>query len=105
MQTLGDGLAVGIFVVYLALSLAYGLSAPWWRSQVGRNYLAMPIVICLTFALASVTVIWGVNWSARPWVRALIFCLILVIGIWRLWIVATRQITRRSEEKDHEAQS
>lgn len=104
-QQAGDVLVIAGLVVYLGLSLSYGLGAPWWRTQIGINYLMLPVALVLFFGLAALTVIAGVDWKPRPWVRAGVLGAIVAIGAWRTLIVVTLQLRSKSRkrEPDHEA--
>lgn len=82
-------------VVVWAFTLGYGLFAPWWRSPMGRNVMAMSLTHGLIFGLVSVNLTFGVAWGARPWVRVVIYGSILFVFAWRGLILIREQIRVR----------
>lgn len=88
----------GTWAVYFAFAgwavfaLLYATMAPWWRSGIGRNMLALALVLAATLGLATVQLAWGVQWPARDWVRLAVFAAVASIGWWRSFILLTDQV-------------
>lgn len=77
---------------WLLFTALYATMAPWWRSAIGRNMLALAATLAAVFLLVSVQILFGVAWPARDWVRLLIFGMVAGVGWWRLGILLTDQI-------------
>lgn len=90
--TLGDYAAHFATAGWALFAVLYGVFAPWWRSPIGRNLLVHAVVLAVTFALVSVSLLWGVTWPARDWVRLAIFMAVALVGWWRLAILLTDQV-------------
>lgn len=60
-------IASGIYVI------AYGISARWWRTTVGRSMMALGAAIFAVSTLAGTSAIFGQDYTTRPVIR---------LGVW-----------------------
>lgn len=73
-------------------ALLYLFFAPWWRSETGRNIMAVMGSVALAFVyFAWVIALGGVPHAFYP-IRALLFCGIASAVSWRVWILVRRHI-------------
>jgi hypothetical protein len=82
----------------------YGLSAPFWRSETGRNLMGLMSGIAIMMVYFG-WAIWsgGVPHGLYP-MRAVLFSL-LAYFLWRRFIILVRaQLMSRREKRDHEPQ-
>lgn len=80
MQTFGDLGIIAAFIVFAGHALFYAVSAPWWRSLLGRSVMALVAVLAAVLTLSVATVWLGVQWPARLLLRAIIFWTIAGAG-------------------------
>lgn len=91
LKLLGDYFLFTGALCGLMFCTAYGISAPWWRSEMGRHIMAFTASVSLTLAYASFRVIVP---PVRPefGVRALVFGVIAAMLAWRLFMLFREQI-------------
>ncbi len=97
MRQLGDVLAHVTTLSVLGFVLLYASLAPWWRTPIGRNIMALAVAHLLVFALISANLIWGLDWAGRQGVRVATFATIGLIFIWRAAILVREQARARKE--------
>lgn len=95
LDLIGDWAAHAAFVGALLFTVGYGALAPWWRSSIGWNMLLFSLSHCAIFGLISVSLLFGVQWGARDWVRVLIFAMIAALFWQRNLVLITSQIFAR----------
>lgn len=100
MNELANTLIYVTAAVVLLFVLGYGLFAPWWRSPMGRNVMAMSITHLMIFSLITANMIWGVSWVGRPLVRVVIYGSICSVFAWRGVILLKEQIFARARAKE-----
>lgn len=100
MQELGDLLAHVAGAMALLFVVVYGSLAPWWRSPIGRNMMAMGVAHLIVFSLINANLIFGVTWAARPIVRTLTFGTLAAIFAWRTLIFLREQLKARRIERE-----
>lgn len=103
MDALADFLIYVATVVIWLFTLGYGFFAPWWRSPMGRNVMAMSITHALIFGLIVSNTTFGVSWAGRPIVRVLIYGSIAAIFTWRGVILLHEQILVRRDDQEESA--
>lgn len=86
-------------VVIWLFALGYAFFAPWWRSPMGRNVMAMSITHGMIFGLISTNMLLGTSWGARPIVRVVIYGSILFVFAWRGVILIREQVMARREDQ------
>src|SRR5690349_24275982 len=94
-MTLGTYLIHATTIGCVAFMLGYGFLAPWWKSNIGRNMMATTFALLLIFGLTSITLIFGTQWPARPWIRIGIAGFACVTVWWRVYILINSQILQR----------
>ena len=97
MQYIGDLFAVLTFAGATFFILLYGALAPWYRTPIGRNIMALMAVIALATGLATVTITMGLEWPYRLALRALIWFLIATVVWWRVALLVREQILARKQ--------
>jgi hypothetical protein len=89
---------IGNWAVYfgtvgiLLFTIGYGVFAPWYRSPLGRNMLALAAVHLAVFSLLTVQLLFGTVWAGRPVVRMLVFLAVAVVYWHRGFVLLTDQI-------------
>lgn len=88
-QIVGNGLLILTTVLAWLFVVMYHLSAPWWRSEAGRNLMSMMAVIAAVLSLSAVRIAAGagVDEGWFVWLRTGVFAgTPFVIG-WRTWML------------------
>lgn len=77
-----------------AFSLLYLFVAPWWRTETGRNIMAVMGSVTLAFGyFAWAIALGGVPIAFYP-IRALLFTGIALAVSWRIWILVKHHIIK-----------
>lgn len=92
---IGDLLLVTGFTGALLFVAGYGARSAWWRNEAGRNVMAFMAVIMVLLGLAMVTVVFGLEFPARPWIRAGSFLLLNIVIWWRVGLLLRTQHRER----------
>jgi hypothetical protein len=92
---IGDWAAFFALAGALVFTVGYGFLAPWWRSAIGRNMFMFSVAHMAIFGLVCASVLWGLEWSGRPAVRALVYALIGALFWQRALILITDQVMNR----------
>lgn len=102
-KTLGDLAIFAAAAVTLLFAMAYATLAPWWRTETGRNIMAVMGVLAMALGYFGWIIARGAIPEGFYPIRFTIFAVLgLVIGQ-RLIIFVKRQIlARRSEEDPNE---
>lgn len=100
MDALADILIYVAAGTIWSFTIGYGFFAPWWRSPMGRNVMAMSVTHTLIFALIVVNMTFGVSWAGRPIVRVLIYGSIAAVFAWRGAILLREQILVRRHYRE-----
>ncbi len=100
VQLVGDWAAHFAFVGALLFSVGYGVFAPWWRSSLGANMFLFSLSHSLIFGLISVSLLFGVQWGARDWVRLSIYTVIAVLFWQRLMVLVRLQVIERHDDRE-----
>ena len=100
MRELGDWLSHATTLTVLGFVMIYASIAPWWRTPIGRNIMALAVANLLVFALISANLVWGLDWVGRQGVRVATFAAISSIFAWRTIILVREQFHARRAEKE-----
>jgi hypothetical protein len=84
----------------LLFVVVYGSLAPWWRSAIGRNMMAMGVAHLILFSLINASLVFGVTWVGRPIVRAFAYGVLAAIFAWRTAIFVREQVTARRLKRE-----
>lgn len=74
--------------------LGYGLAAPWYRSEAGRQLFFSGVVFFEICSLVTYTEVWGTDWYGRPYVRLFVWGQVLLFLLWRNRIFVTAQFRK-----------
>ncbi|WP_067428394.1 putative phage holin [Nocardioides jensenii] len=74
--------------------LLYGLSAPWWRSLVGRALMTSSLGLAFLIDISLAYKAFGDNYALRDVVRLSVYALI-VCGAWMQFLALAVQLRRR----------
>lgn len=92
----GDFLAVLSALIATAFVVLYWATARWWRSEMGRNVMALmgslALLLDLTAVRAFTQAVPAPHADWFLWVRLGVFAFIPVAIGWRLWILVRLQI-------------
>ncbi len=84
--------------------LGYGLAAPWYRSEAGRQLFFSGVVFLEIASLSSAAAIWGTDFYGRPLIRVIVWTQVVVFLAWRNRVLLTAQFRRENphgrEERD-----
>ena len=98
-KTIGDVAFYGIAVSSGVFSLMYLFLAPWYRTQAGRNIMAvMGSLACLVVYFAAAIAVGKA--PAAYEVRAIGFVALCLAITWRVRILVKEQLLARRERKD-----
>jgi hypothetical protein len=93
-RLIGNALIVLSAIEALAFVAMYSVVARWWRSEVGRNIMALMGVIAAVLVLSTIRIIFGDNsWFA--WLRLGVFAGVPVVLARRLWLLWRVQVRDR----------
>lgn len=81
-------------LAFLAFSAAYGVLAPWWRSALGRNVMALMASCGLFVSLGVIKLVWPHTFDHMPWLRPAVWLVIGTIGWWRVVLLIHEQRRR-----------
>lgn len=85
------------FCAAVAFIALYSAIAPWWRSPLGRNLVALDASISLTLLPSVLHHALGVSSADTPafaWFTVLAFGFVPVVIVWRAWILCRIQFRR-----------
>jgi hypothetical protein len=88
--------AVGAILVLWAV-------APWWRSAIGRNALAMDSALALTLLPSVIHHALGVSSADTPlfaWFSVISFGLVPIVIVWRVVLILRIQIKHENDPPD-----
>lgn len=74
--------------------LGYGLAAPWYRSEAGRQIFFSGVVFLQICSLAAATAVWGADYYGRPYIRLFVWVQVLAFLLWRNRIFVTAQFRK-----------
>jgi hypothetical protein len=86
--TIACWFSAAIFVV------GYGVAAPWYRSEAGRQLFFSGVVFFEICSLVAYTEIWGTDWYGRPYIRLFVWGQVLLFLLWRNRIFFTAQFRK-----------
>lgn len=90
----------GLAGVSALFVLAYFLLSPWWKTETGRNIMAVMGSLALTAAYFSLAISQGgVPWGFYP-IRFLLFSSLLLAVGWRLVLFVRAQLLARSDKTE-----
>lgn len=95
-QIIGNGLLILTTVMAWLFVLLYHLSAPWWRSEAGRNLMSMMAVIAAVLSLSAGRIIADASEDWFVWLRTAVFAATPVVIGWRTWMLWRVQYKGRS---------
>lgn len=87
------GVGAGVFCAL------YALLAPWWRSEIGRNLMALMAVIGLFLGLATMHLIWPHIFDNQMWIRPVMWSSICAIVWWRVVLLVKTQVVKRRDKR------
>lgn len=102
IRFLGNLLIVLSAILATGFVVLYWVTAPWWRSDMGRNVQALMGVIALVLDL-SVVRIFVPGALDLLWfnlLRLVVFAFVPVVLGWRLWLLWRVQVRDRRRERD-----
>ena len=98
-KQVGDFAFYGCTAAAVTFVLCYLALAPWWRSEAGRNIMAVMASMALAFSYFTFAIIQGgVPLGFYP-ARAVIFMFIFLSISWRVVILLRVQRPRRREKE------
>ena len=65
----GTNIYIVGLVVGLTFTIIYGVSAPWWRTAIGRMFMAVSSGIVVAGVVVLLSIFLGVDYPGRPVVR------------------------------------
>lgn len=83
-----------------AFVVAYGMTARWWRSLMGRGLFVQAAATSLVLSLVSGATFLGPDFPGRPYVRVVVYGLITV-GLWAQLITYLVTVARVRREKEN----
>lgn len=86
--TLSAWLLSAVFV------LGYGLAAPWYRSETGRQLFFSGVVFLEISSLGTATALYGADYYGRPIIRLLVWAQVVAFLLWRNRIFVTAQFRK-----------
>jgi hypothetical protein len=93
-QAIGNALIIASAVLALAFVVLYAAAAGWWRSEGGRNVMALMGSIAAVLALATVKILVGDAWWF-VWLRLAVFAAVPAALGWRLSMLWRAQVRGR----------
>lgn len=85
---------VGAWILSLTFVLGYGLAAPWYRSEAGRQIFFSGMVFLEICSLVAYTELWGTDFYGRPYIRLFVWAQVFVFLAWRNRIFVTAQFRK-----------
>lgn len=82
------------FFAAVAFIILYSAIAPWWRSPLGRNVVALDASISLTLLPSVIHHTFGVSTALDPiftWFTVAAFAAVPLVIAWRAWILCRIQ--------------
>jgi hypothetical protein len=81
MEFATNGLVFISWIASAVYVVAYGVSAPWWRTTVGRSMMGLGVSILAVSSLATVSLIFGQDFSTRPIIRLFVWSITACITL------------------------
>lgn len=99
IRLLGNLLVLLSAMEATAFVIVYALTAPWWRSEFGRNVQALMFAIALVLDLSVVRIFvpGSVDLAWFNILRLVVFALVPVVLGMRLWLLVKVQVLRRRD--------
>jgi hypothetical protein len=97
IDLLVSGVVVACWFAAVLFVVGYGLAAPWYRSETGRQLFFSGLLFLQITTLAAFTSLFGADWSeffARPYIRLAVWVQLLVFLIWRNRIFVSAQFRK-----------
>ncbi|HUM06377.1 MAG TPA: hypothetical protein VLT90_13010 [Terriglobales bacterium] len=85
----------------LAFAILYGLTARWWKTQIGRHMMTWGVLVFVILSLSSVSAVFGPDYAARPIVRLAVFFFLAGGLVNQLRILVTTQLRRKKDDLLH----
>ncbi|MGW0566055.1 putative phage holin [Streptomyces tauricus] len=81
----------------LVFVVVFHLRVTWWRTDVGRNLMALAVVLAMLFAYTVLVSVWpdGCLAMVLRWVRGVIAVAVAVIMVQRTWVFLRTQREHR----------
>jgi hypothetical protein len=93
------------FFTAVAFIVLYSVVAPWWRSPLGRNVVALDASISMTLLPSVVHHFFGVSAALDPvftWFTVISFGLVPCVIAWRAWILLRIQLGRHDSDDTYQ---
>lgn len=102
IRYLGNGLILLSAVFATSFVVLYWVTAPWWRSPMGRNVQALMFVIALVLDLSVVRIFvpGSVDLLWFNILRLIVFAFVPVVLGWRLWLLWRVQVLDRRRDRN-----
>lgn len=91
-------IATALGALVFVASYAWRTRGAWRRSAVGRNVMALMVVIVIVSGLAVAGIVWGRNWPHRDLIRIVAWGAVAACVWWR--VVILYRVQRRQPGTD-----
>ncbi|MGW8565642.1 putative phage holin [Isoptericola sp. NPDC055881] len=90
--------ALFAFTVWFAFWVTYTVLTKWWRYPEGRNVWSVSLALWIAFGIVAAAYLWP-QYSIREWFVPVMFTVLGVLGLQRLWQLIARQVAARRENR------
>ncbi len=105
LDVIVSGLIVACAAASLVFVLGYGVAAPWYRSEAGRQIFFSGLTFLGICTLGTATVVFGADWEGRTYVRLLVWSSVFVFLMWRNRLLFEAQLRKESHDGSEERRS
>lgn len=84
---------------FITFCLLYGFFAPWWKSEMGRNIMALMGTCGLFLVLAVIKMAIPNAFDHMPWIRPIVWSTIGCIVWWRVVLLLKTQVLKRASKR------
>lgn len=99
MLAVANALIVATCAGAIVFCVLYAVLAPWRRSAMGRNVMALMAIIALFLVLATMHMRWPHLFDHQQWIRPVMWALICGIVWWRVALLIHTQVLKRRDER------
>lgn len=103
LHTAGETVTLAAFFANVVFIVVYLTLAPWWRTPLGRNIMALDVALSLALLPATLHYLFGVTVADNPvfgWFVVAMVALVALIVMQRTLILLRLQLEHDGEENE-----